>query len=197
MKKIFLSATMIALVGSAMAQDNRASVGLELGLPMGDFGDVSSIGIGGSLGFELPVADKIGLVAQAGYISFMGKDYTSTTVVNGVVSSTTVKSDATGMIPVQVGGKYYFTDNQEGFYLGALLGVHMQSVKEITSINLTTGAVETESKLHTNFSYAPMLGYIVGENIDLALRYQLISAKDAADNTVTSSYLGLRAAYMF
>ena len=187
----------VAFAGGLMAQENRVSVGLEVGLPMGDFADVSSIGIGGTLGLELPIADKIGLVAQAGYISFMGKEYETTSVVNGVVSISTVKSDAAGMIPIQAGLKYYFSDNQEGAYLGALVGVHMQSVKEVTSINLTTGVVETESKLHTNFSFAPMLGFILGENIDLGLRYQMISAKDAADKTVTSSYLGLRAAYMF
>jgi hypothetical protein len=112
-----------------------------------------------------------------------------------------VKSDAVGIIPVQVGAKYYFTDNQEGAYLGALLGIHMQSVDEVTGINLTTGEVTTESKLNTNFSVAPLLGFVVGENIDLGLRYQLIMAKGVdsvgEETTVTNSYLGLRAAFMF
>lgn len=192
MKKLTLCMAAFALAGSMMAQDNRFSAGLEIGLPMGDFGEVSSLGIGGTLGFEAPVADQIGLIAQAGYISFMGKEYETVTVVNGVVTTESVKADASGIIPVQVGGKYYFSDNQEGAYLGALFGVHMQSVEEVTGINVTTGTFETEKSLKSNFSFAPLLGYIVGENIDLGVRYQIISAEGGS-----SSYLGLRAAYMF
>jgi Outer membrane protein beta-barrel domain len=205
MKKTLLSLAAVALAGSMMAQENRASAGLELGLPLGTFGTGSGFGIGATLGYELPVGDNLGLMAQLGYISFLGKDYTSVAIVNGFPSTVTVKSDAAGMIPIQIGGKYYFTDNQEGFYVGALLGVHMQSVKEVTGINLTTGEFTEESKLKTNFSYAPLLGYMVTENIDIALRFQTllysVSSADLLGNSVSVttgySYMGLRAAYMF
>src|SRR5262245_12722743 len=108
MKQLLLFAVACGLTGGLMAQGNRFSLGLEAALPMGDFGDVSSIGIGGTLGFELPMGDNLGIVAQAGYISFMGKEFESVTVVNGTVTTTTVKSDAAGLIPIQVGAKYYF-----------------------------------------------------------------------------------------
>ncbi len=176
-----------------MAQENRFSAGLELGLPMGDFGDVYGIGFGATLGFELPVGDNLGFMAQAGYISFTGKDMS--------VGPVSVKADAAGMIPVQVGLKYYFTDNQEGFYAGLLTGLHMQSVKEVSVVGTS---VEETSKMKSNFGVAPLVGYIIGENIDISLRYQMIFAKGAKatstgveETTVTNSYLGLRLAYMF
>ncbi|MBZ0205530.1 MAG: outer membrane beta-barrel protein [Flavobacteriales bacterium] len=204
MKKIALSVIALAIAGSMMAQENRFSLGAELGFPMGDFGDGVGIGIGGTLGFELPVGDNLGLMAQAGYMSFAGKDVSVT--VLGVTA--TSKTDATGIIPIQVGAKYYVTDNQEGFYAGLLTGVHMTSVK-VPEYNLTTGAsTGTKTETNSNFSLAPLVGYIIGENIDIALRYQMIFAKQETavvsglsvtteSKTVTNSYLGLRLAYMF
>lgn len=183
----------MALAGGLMAQDSRISAGLELALPMGDFGDAYGIGFGVTLGFEAPVGDNLGFIAQAGYMSFSGKDLS--------VGPITVKVDAAGMIPVQVGLKYYFTDNQEGFYAGLLTGVHMQSVKEVELVGTT---LEEKNSLKTNFGIAPLVGYIVGENIDIALRYQMIFAEGAEvtatgveEKTVTNSYLGVRVAYMF
>lgn len=136
---------------------------------------------------------NIGLVAQAGYLSFSGK-----TIDLGPAGS--MKTDATGMVPVQVGAKYYFVDNQDGFYLGLLTGVHMQTAK-VQEVNPTTLETTEKTELHTNFSLAPMLGYVVNENIDIALRYQMIFGEgvDASGKkkTQTLGYLGLRAAYMF
>ena len=194
MKKIILGLAAFAMAGGIIAQENRFSAGLELAMPMGDFGDAYGIGYGATLGFELPVGDNLGFMAQAGYISFSGKDID--------VGPITVETDAAGMIPVQVGLKYYVTDNQEGFYAGLLTGLHMQSVKT-ASVSLT-GGVEEKTELKSNFGVAPLVGYIIGENIDISLRYQMIFAKGTEvtatgveEKTVTNSYLGLRAAYMF
>ncbi|MBK8581031.1 MAG: hypothetical protein LKM36_08535 [Flavobacteriales bacterium] len=188
-----------------MAQENRFSLGAEVAFPMGDFGDAAGIGLGGTLGFELPVSDNLGLIAQAGYMSFAGKEFT---VSVGGFSATT-KTDATGIIPIQVGAKYYFTDNQEGFYAGLLTGVHMTSVKvpEYDAAGMQSG---TKNETNSNFSLAPLVGFIIGENIDIAVRYQMIFAKQETvsfnpttfavvteSKTVTNSYLGLRIAYMF
>ena len=205
MKKITLVIAAFAVAGSLMAQESRFSLGAEVAFPMGDFGKGTGIGIGGTLGFELPVSDKLGLMAQVGYISFAGKDFTVTTPFGSV----TTKSDATGIIPIQVGAKYYFTDNQEGAYLGVLTGVHMTSVKvpEYDALGNSTG---TKTKTNSNFALAPLVGFLIGENIDISLRYQLIFAKQETvafnpvtfavttdSKTVTNSYLGLRIAYMF
>lgn len=202
MKKTLITFAAVAFAGSLMAQENRASVGLEVALPMGDWADFYGIGIGGTLGYEIPVSDNLGLMANLGYISFMGKEITSSVTVNGVTVSSTVKTDAQGFIPIQVGAKYYFSGSQEGAYLGLLTGLHMASVK---TIELTSSGLEEKSELQSNFSLAPLLGFMVTENIDLGLRYQMIFAKGTeisntgaiTETTVTNSYLGLRAAYMF
>ena len=74
----------------------------------------------------------------------------------------------------------------------ALLGIHSMSFK--TDDVEFNGVVifEGETVSDTNLSFAPGLGVIVGENIDLGLRYQIISGEGGS-----SSYIGIRAAYMF
>lgn len=169
MKKVLLASCAVLFAAVAFSQENRFSVGLELGIPTGDFGEVAGFGVGGSLGYEIPVGDKLGVIAQAGYVSFAGKEY-------DLGFFGTVKGPSWGMIPVQAGAKFYFTDNQEGAYLFGMVGIHSMSAG---------GASNTE------LSFAPGLGYIVGENIDLGLRYQIISGDGSS-----LSYLGLRAAYL-
>lgn len=177
--------------GVAMAQENRFSAGLELGLPMGDFGDVQGIGFGVSLAYELPVGDNLGVLAQVGYLSFSAKDIE---IDLGPFGSMTVEGMTMAAIPIQVGAKYYFTENQAGFYAGALVGLHLLTPEEGDG--------------RSNLSLAPMIGYVIGENIDLQLRYQLMfdsyeettivgTTVTTEDVSVTNSYLGLRAAYMF
>lgn len=188
MKKLALSVAALAIAGGLMAQDPRFSLGAELALPMGTFGDASNLGFGGSLAYEMPMGDNLGVLGQAGFLSFSGKD-------QDLGFGITIKGYSQTMIPIQVGAKYYFTDNQEGAYLGALVGVHMTSFTipgYTTSIGGFTYSTPDQSFSDTNFSFAPMVGYIVGENIDLAVRYQIVTATGGS-----SSYLGLRVAYMF
>lgn len=170
-----------------MAQENRLSLGAEIAVPMGDLSDATSIGFGATLGYEIPVGDNLGVIAQAGYMMFMGKDYE--------IGPITVEGPNWAMIPAQVGAKYYFSDNQEGAYVLGLVGIHHSSYtipSSSTTILGVTVTTPSQSYSDTNFSFAPGLGYIVGENLDLALRYQIISGDGSS-----SSYLGLRAAYMF
>ena len=191
MKKIILSMAAVVLAGGLMAQENRFSAGLELALPMGDFGEYAGFGFGVSLGYELPVGDNLGIIAQAGYINFSAKDIT---VDLGPLGSVTAEGVSTGAIPIQIGAKYYFSDNQEGAYLGLLTGVHMLSSEGSDGV--------------TNFGVAPLIGFMVTENIDIALRYQMLFDKvetvsisgtsvTTTEENVTNSYIGIRAAYMF
>ena len=199
MKKTLLRLTMVAaLIGASTisyAQDSRFSIGVELGLPMGDFGDYSGFGIGGSLRYEIPVGDAMGFTATAGYISFGGKDVT--------VMGVTAKTESTGMIPIQLGLKYYFQDQQEGFYGHVMVGVHMFSVDE-TTVDPVTFQTTTESKMKTKFSFAPEVGYHLA-NLDFGLRYQFFSMEtvdfdpvtyEVTEGTTMYNYLGIRAAYV-
>ena len=77
----------------------------------------------------------------------------------------------------------------------ALVGIHSSSYT-IPGYSYSFGGITTtvpdQTASATNLSFAPGLGYIVGENIDLGLRYQIISSEGGS-----TSYLGVRAAYMF
>jgi hypothetical protein len=181
-KVIMLTAAAMLLAFGSYAQSGRFSVGAEVGLPMGDFGDASGIGIGGTIGYEYPLTDNIALYARAGYITFSGKDQESFGV--------TVEGASTGMIPVQVGIKYYLNEVMEGFYIDAEVGVHNMRVKtpEFEILGVTYGG-DTESE--TKLSYAPSIGYHLA-NIDISIRYQIVSTEGS-----TTSYIGARLAYVF
>ena len=194
MKKTLLNiALVLGFMGTAnysQAQDGRLSIGAELGLPMGDFGDVSGIGIGGTVRFEAPVGDNLGVTGTAGYISFSGKDFT--------VGTITFTGESSYLIPVQAGLKYYFTEQQNGLYGHIMLGVHMYKTEEVT-VNPSTLEVTSKSKMKAALSYAPEIGYHM-ESLDFGLRYQLysISATDGFGNSAskTYSYLGIRIAFV-
>lgn len=204
------AAACIALTaGTTMAQNGRFSVGAELGLPMGSFGDGAGIGFGGTLRYEFPLGDKMGLSGTAGYMIFSGKDITVSG--GGIIPDQTFKGSSMGMIPIQAGFKYYFMEAQDGFYAMAELGVHIGMVSGSDYTDPITGiTVEGESSSSTNLSYAPSIGYHLA-NLDFGLRYQLFSQKSESvtydpltgfptgteSTTSTGSYIGLRVAYVF
>lgn len=209
MRKLTIGIAVLLLTSGAIAQNNRASIGAEFALPVGDLGLTSGFGFGGSLGYELPVGKYFDLVAQAGYINFLGKELTISTTILGTVVSSSTKTDPTGLIPVQVGFKYYFMDPQEGFYAGILTGAHMFIFDE-PQFDLLGDPDGTKSKLKANFSLASNIGYVLARNLDIAVRYQMMFAKQdvvtfdpvtfavtTKTQSVTNGYMGLRIAYMF
>lgn len=168
---IAFAATALLSVQYSSAQSSRASLGIEYGIPMGDDADVFSGLFGGTGRYEIPVGGTMGVSFTFGFLSYMYKE--------------DVEGFTHGEIPVQAGLRYYFQEQQEGFYGMAEAGVH------IGIFSIEAGGVnETETKAH--MSYAPALGYIIGEKIDIGMRYQLISVESG-----TSSYLGFRLAYVF
>ncbi|MEO5569694.1 MAG: outer membrane beta-barrel protein [Bacteroidia bacterium] len=210
MKKTFVKIMMAAAACIALtagttktthAQNGRFSVGAELGLPLGNFGDGSGLGFGGTLRYELPLGDKLGLTGTVGYISFSGKSF------DPGFGLPSIKGESLAMIPVQLGLKYYFMEAQNGFYAMAQIGVHIASVDQ-SSID-ANGNLTTTSKSKTYLSYAPELGYHLA-NLDFGLRYQLFSQSydyityDAMGNpngtaseTQSAGYIGIRVAYVF
>lgn len=185
MKNFLLSMSAMVLAGSMMAQSSQLNLGVDLALPMGDFGKVYSLGVGPTVGVELPVGRNLGVTAQLAYDILMVKsDY-----------SDMMKSAS--MIPIQLGAKYYFQDNQDGLYGHAHLGVHSMTSKT-KDIDLgPLGKIEGSSNSSTNFSWGIGVGYQM-ESIDIGLRYNSITPdKDAKDaGAKASSYIGLRVAYL-
>jgi hypothetical protein len=180
MKKLILSAVALVMAGSMMAQSNQLSFGLDLALPLGDFGDAYSLGIGPAVGFELPVGDNLGITAQVSYQILM-------------VDNDFIKSAS--MVPIQAGLKYYLMDQQEGFYGHGMVGVHMQSVttEDFSFFGLT---VPGETTSNTNLSWGIGVGYQL-EKLDIGLRFNsILPDSDAPSGVDPNNYIGLRLGYI-
>lgn len=149
-------------------QPLKFSVGLEAGLPVGDFKQLSSFGIGGSVQGEYAAAETVGATLSAGFMTFPGKD------LGGLKVSTR-------FIPVLAGAKVYFA---EKFFFHGQLGITFASSK-------VTSDGESESGSTSGFTYAPGFGVKASENFDVELKYQAFSKSG------TLGFFGLRAAYNF
>lgn len=158
MKKAFLILAFAA--GTAVSVNAQApdgfqfGAGLRLGLPIGDFGDVSSFGIGGEVQGEYGFNSKVSGVITSGYNSFLGKKID--------VLGTSVKLDATGYIPVLAGVRYYPSNN---IFIGAQAGIGI----------LTGGGSETA------FNWQPQVG-VNTEHFQVALNFNGLS-KDGDTNS--------------
>lgn len=175
MKKLLLmSAIILAIVASANAQTTRDkpllfSIGLEGALPVGEFGDTHSFGIGGTAQGEYKVASDLGITLNAGYITYSGKDYTLPVIG-------TVEGESFGLIPVLAGVKYYFG---KGAYAHGQLGA----------------GFGTDKGDGSNFMYAPGIGYMFAPGFDAEVKYVGISLK--GEDTGSLNSIGLRLAYNF
>jgi opacity protein-like surface antigen len=178
--KLFTAILMILLTAAlstiAMAAVGSKGIGgaLEIAFPTGDFGNEAGTGIGVTANFQYGWKPNIDLMAQLGYISWGGKS----------IGNYDYSIHA---IPLQVGGKYYFTQETNRFYAGGLIGFHR------FGITIKHTAYGDISSSDGKFSIAPMGGYEmkIGENmlLDLNARYQIVT-----DNL---SYFGVRAGIIY
>ena len=161
----------------------KASAGLELGYALeSGYGLMYGLSVGGEYGIQ----DNMGITAQVGYI------------INTVDISGLDKASSS-FIPMQLGYKYYFDSNESGAYLHGQLGMHMYRLSyEFQTFDfdpLTFQLIPKTEKVSNSdsyLSYAIGSGYLINENIDLGLRYNIVSSKGGSFN-----YLALRAAYNF
>ncbi|HMI02297.1 MAG TPA: hypothetical protein VK541_07440 [Pedobacter sp.] len=114
MKKLILLTAIAGIFAfsSVKAQDAAMSgpklgIGVEFGFPMGDFGDGYNLGYGGSLTYQHPIASKLNLTGNAGYLNFQSKDIPGLGKINS------------GFIPVKAGLRYFLAEN---IYVGGELG---------------------------------------------------------------------------
>lgn len=153
MKKVLLVATFVVagFIGAYAqpAEGFNFGAGIRLGLPIGDFGDFSSFGVGGELQGEYGFSDMVSGVVTTGYTSFFGKKVD----LPGIGS---FKYDATGYIPILVGARVYPSTS---FFIGAQIGY-----------GILTGNGDSEGA----FNYQPQIGYNA-ENFQLALNYNGLS----------------------
>src|SRR3546814_282563 len=108
-KATVLSVAMLFACSSAFAQkgNNQVGAGIDLGLPMGDFGDGAKLGIGGTVKGMYGVGTAGQVELTLGYISFGAKENSS------------VASASTSIIPIFAGYRHHFN----GLYVEPQLGV--------------------------------------------------------------------------
>lgn len=184
MKKVFYS-LMIAGVAlfatqQATAQETFLNVGIEFALPMGDWSDSFTFGIGASAGAEVGISDNFAVTGTIGYTILMVDDAVEDWI------------DKAYLVPIQAGGRYYFDQQRTGLFAEAMVGVHIFG---ITTNDIDLGPFGTlpgGSDSETDFSAAPQLGYFITENISVAAKYQLMFS-----DPDSQSYLGVKAAFNF
>ncbi len=132
-KVIILTAVMFAVLSGILAQDSKPlslGLGVNLNLPTGDFGEISSFGAGVRLQAEIPIAPMITGIGSVSYNRFFYKDKYEDIV------------DESGLnaIPIQIGARVYPIDR---FFIGAQFGY-----------GIISGAGESDG----GFSYNPHVG---------------------------------------
>ncbi|AWI25901.1 hypothetical protein [Flavobacterium pallidum] len=117
MKKLLLSVAAVLAFGLVSAQDSDGGfkVGIHVGIPMGDAGDLYSANYGADIAYMFPVADSFLLGATTGYSFYSGKEYD----LGGV----TVKQNG-AFIPVAAAAQYSLDTN---WFIGADLGYAVYS----------------------------------------------------------------------
>lgn len=148
MKKLLVITVflMSAAIG-ARAQDGVFSfaAGANVALPIGDFADSHSFGLGVEAQGEYMFSEMFGAVFNTGYTHFFGK----TEDLGGGV---TVEYEGTGLIPILAGARVYPSSQ---FFIGARAG-----------LGIFTGSGSSS----TGFAYRPEVGGNLGP-VQIALSY--------------------------
>jgi hypothetical protein len=187
MKSNFYKALYVVLFAfAALPSFAQFTAGVDVGLPVGNFSDVSSVGIGASGRYEAAIkeVDKLSWTASAGFTTFFEKKVSVPTGFVTDANGYPVFDPNTGLpkikyteegggsgtlIPITGGVKYYANERGSGFYGAADLGL-----------------VFGTNGFGTKFNFAPGVGYRY-QKFDFAVRYNVIS---------DANFFGLRAGYV-
>ena len=145
MKKTFLSLIVLSLISygvSAQKGNNQISIGPEVDLPVGTFGDAYKVGFGGTIKGLYGIGSAGQITFTTGYVGFKGK--------SGLYAN-----QKFNIIPLLAG----YRQNFKTLYVEPLLGLANYKTK-------VTGFSESE----TRFTYGVGVGY--SGVVDLGLRFQ-------------------------
>jgi len=172
---------LVLLAGLVGTLDSRAqfSAGLDLGFPTGDFKNMASTGIGGSIRYDANLGDKLTLTASIGFISFAGKTYN--------INNVSIPFDNTTNVPVSGGIKYYFSGDSKGLYGAVDVSMNFLSTWVYTINSGNGNGYNLASDSRTEFGINPGIGYRISA-FDFSARYNAVG---------DFSYFGIRAAYVF
>ena len=167
---LFVVTLSVSAQNSSKSSDEKPfkiGAGAMIGLPVGDLSNAASLAYGVDLLAEYAVDPSFGVALSLGYVDFALKsDYKNALNELGIKAKM-------GMVPVLVGGKYYFS---EMLYGSAQVGI----------------SFSTQSGGGSAFTFAPGIGYKISNNFDLMLKYQ-----SASKNGSSTAFIGLRAGLSF
>jgi hypothetical protein len=189
MKKLFLPLLTLLILNNLFAQKqtgSELSVGIEGGLPLGDFKDSYKFGFGGTAKYAYNLDETIALTLQSGYISFPGKsfDYIIPYInYTGTPPTAKIKLPSLRQIPMKAGVRFLLGN----VYFEPQLGVSFISTSEKKDTYL-----DIYKTNNTAFSYAGNIGIFATKEIDISARYEGFKMNDR-----NVAMIGFRVAYNF
>ena len=174
MKKLFLAGA-LALFGLMNAQKTESGIrlGVNAGIPVGDFGKFTTFTAGVDLAYLYPLAENFRLGVATGYSHYFGKKTKTDLIL------VTLKNEVpdVGIIPVAATAEFILGDSN--VFLGADLGYAFFTKKDLKNEN-------------GSFYYQPKLGYSFDKRHDLYFSY-----KGFTTNNANAGSLNLGYAYNF
>lgn len=173
MRKLFLTIAIVIVTLTTHAQKGKNSVGFgaDVGLPLGEFGDICTVGIGG-------YAKALLGVGSAGQVSFTS-GYTVYNVKSELRQMLGVDKSNVRIIPLLFGYRH----NMKGVYLEPQVGMGIFSAK--VSIG-NVSATNSENAFAWGFAG----GYAWQNGVDLGVNFS-----GAAKDGSTDSWINLRLGY--
>ena len=170
MKKLFLTGA-LALFGLMNAQKTESGIrlGVNAGLPVGDFGKAYSFTAGADLAYLYPLAENFRLGVATGYSHYFGKKTKTDLIL------VTLKNEVpdVGIIPVAATAEFTFGDSN--VFLGADLGYAFFTKKDFKNEN-------------GSFYYQPKLGYSFDKRHDLYFSYKGFTRNNANAGSINLGY---------
>ena len=186
MKKLLLAIVIVGLIVAISAPSSAQSkmslsVGGDVMLPLGTFGDVFSLGFGGTVRGQYDFTPVISGGLEVGYFSWSSKSVTAPAVAPTFHG-----------VPVRVFGKYYFMPEgaKMRFYgmaeLGLFFGSTSVTLPSYTILGVTYGG-GSASASSTDFMYAPVVGVEIPAGkvaIDVSVRYDGIATSGSSTSNI-------------
>ncbi|RLJ79960.1 hypothetical protein [Pedobacter alluvionis] len=178
MHSIKIKITFIAFLLSSpvlLKAQNSPGIGVaaEIGLPSGNFSNLSGIGLGASVKADLPVAESFAITLNAGFMNFFGRSNQLFNV-----------QDLT-YIPVKAGLKYQLS---ESFYAEGQLGAALPLNKDQRTLFAWSPGIGNQFKLSG------------GNKLDLGIRYEAWTGRNniaGLNKSDSKGFVGIRFAYLF
>lgn len=170
MKKLFLTGA-LALFGLMSAQKTESGIrlGVNAGIPVGDFGKFTTFTASVDLAYLYPLAENFRLGVATGYSHYFGKKTKTDLIL------VTLKNEVpdVGIIPVAATAEFILGDSN--VFLGADLGYAFFTKKDLKNEN-------------GSFYYQPKLGYSFDKRHDLYFSYKGFTRNNANAGSINLGY---------